>query len=608
MGKTYRGLHRIGNTSQHGEAPEVIIETENITVIPSKNEQIIKRSEGKYIDTATIKPIPDEYIVPEGVLEVKENGTYDVTNKETVDVEVPSEEVVLQDKTVVPTKERQVVTADEGYDGLKSTAVEPIPDEYIVPEGTLNIAENGSYNVKDKETVNVEVPGEVVNLQNKSVTPTKEPQNVSADQGYTGLGTVEVGAIPNEYIIPSGNIDITENQVVDVTQYSQATISVATGGGSGEEDVFGAMLKGTSIDYVDTQRIVTVVETSAMKGMNQFLNSIELPVCSIVAAEAFAYYSTNFGLKGLRKASLPACTSIGQSAFSGCWNLSEIYAPLLASVGSYAFQNCTNLRQLDFPNLSSAGSQAFSGCGLTSINLPNLQIAGSGAFTGCKSVVECSFPELVEIGIAAFSYNSNMTSFYAPKLVTLSGSAFAYCNKLSSLVVDYANLKTVPSYCFISCLLSSFDAPNCLKIGQGAFASCSVLVSVNFPKVSNMDGAFSKCTALRDVNLPMCSYIGTSAFAGCTSLSRISLPSVSRLYSYVFSGCTSLSILILTSSSMTTLANSAVFNNTPIKSSGYLGRWGSIYVPADLVDTYKGGTNWTYYSDRITSIENLPTT
>ena len=151
-----------------------------VSVKSTEENQVISASEGKYIKTINVNKIN------------------------------------LENKTIVPTKQRQTVVASQGYDGLKSTAIEPIPDEYIIPEGTLNINENGSYNVKDKQSVNVAVAGEAVRLHDKTVTPTKEPQNVTADQGYTGLGTVEVEAIPNEYIIPSGNIDISSNQVVDV--------------------------------------------------------------------------------------------------------------------------------------------------------------------------------------------------------------------------------------------------------------------------------------------------------------------------------------------------------------------------------------------------------
>lgn len=61
--------------------------------------------------------------------------------------------------------------------------------------------------------------------QTKSIIPTKQKQSVSADSGYK-LINVEVGEIPDEYIIPSGNIDITENDIYDVTNVKTVNVSV----------------------------------------------------------------------------------------------------------------------------------------------------------------------------------------------------------------------------------------------------------------------------------------------------------------------------------------------------------------------------------------------
>ena len=84
--------------------------------------------------------------------------------------------------------------------------------------------------LKDKAVSGGEV--EVV-LQNKTVTPTKATQSVTADSGYTGLGKVTVQAIPSEYIVPSGTLEVTENGTHDVTEYVSVNVTVA---GSGEPD------------------------------------------------------------------------------------------------------------------------------------------------------------------------------------------------------------------------------------------------------------------------------------------------------------------------------------------------------------------------------------
>ena len=64
------------------------------------------------------------------------------------------------------------------------------------------------------------------NLQEKETTPTKEIQQIIADQQYDGLSKVVVNAIPDEYIIPSGEIEINANGNYNVTDKVSAKVNV----------------------------------------------------------------------------------------------------------------------------------------------------------------------------------------------------------------------------------------------------------------------------------------------------------------------------------------------------------------------------------------------
>ena len=72
--------------------------------------------------------------------------------------------------------------------------------------------------------------GEPVELQEKTVTPTKSAQRVVSDSGYGGLSAVNVEPIPDEYIVPSDTMEITENGDYGVREYEYVHVNVDLGG------------------------------------------------------------------------------------------------------------------------------------------------------------------------------------------------------------------------------------------------------------------------------------------------------------------------------------------------------------------------------------------
>lgn len=190
-------------------------------VIPTDNEQTITPdNQFDGLQDVVIKAIPNEYIIPTGEIQITSNGATNISKYEFVNIDVkPS----LQEKTAVLSKATQVVKPDVGYYGLAKVDIPAIPNDYIIPTGDLSINTNGTKDVKSYASVTVNV---LPTLQQKTVTPSNKPIVVEADYDYNGLLSVTVDAIPDEYIVPSGEIRINENGKTDVSKLSSVVVDV----------------------------------------------------------------------------------------------------------------------------------------------------------------------------------------------------------------------------------------------------------------------------------------------------------------------------------------------------------------------------------------------
>lgn len=142
-----------------------------------------------------------------GTLNISQGGTWVVSHYENVSVPIGTAGTPSATKGTVSNNSVSItpsVTNTTGYitGGTKTGTAVSVSASQLV-SGTLSVTSNGTKDVTNYASVNVNVPtggGTTINNQNKSVRPSESEQEITYDSGYTGLGTVTVGAISSTYV------------------------------------------------------------------------------------------------------------------------------------------------------------------------------------------------------------------------------------------------------------------------------------------------------------------------------------------------------------------------------------------------------------------------
>ena len=182
----------------------------------------------------------------------------------------------------------------------------------------------------------------------------------------------------------------------------------------------------------------------------------ELTISGIGNMDNYNYYDSNnpfydnYVIKTITISS--GVTSIGDFAFNGCTNLTNVTIPdSVTSIGDRAFERCTRLKSINVDtnnkNYLSIDGILFNkdktrlieypqASAITEYNIPNsVTSIGDDTFYGCTSLTSVTIPDSVtSIGYSAFRGCTSLTSVIIPNSVTSIGdSAFCGCTSLKDV-------------------------------------------------------------------------------------------------------------------------------------------------------------------------------
>lgn len=200
------------------------------------------------------------------------------------------------------------------------------------------------------------------------------------------------------------------------------------------------------------------------------------------------------------------------------------------------------------------------------------------------------------VGAYAFYGNSGITSVSAPNAVTIGTYAFYNIKNITSLNIPIVT--TIGNYAFTAPTIQSLDLPLCTSIGTNCFTNCPSITNLNLPVVTAIPNSSFGYVGVSRLILPEVKSVGNSSLTNSKTLTFVDLPKCTSILNYGLRNNSKLETLILRSETMCTLSNYALNSTKIFNKTGY------VYVPASLIDSYMGATNWSKISTQFRALED----
>ena len=447
---------------------------ENLTIIPSEKQQVFKSKndgfnevvvEGVEGDELTIIPTTEEQI-NEGLFE-----------------KVIVKGIEGDELTIIPTKKEQ---ASEGL--FEKVIVEPIPEEYIIPEGTIDIKENGDVDVSKYANANINVKSFVKKVISKGVDfidydgtllysyTVEEVQQLTelpelpehkglVCQGWNwSLEDIKehnreliIGAT---YITDDGKtrlyIQIADDGRMDVPIAFRQSIS------SGVEVDWG---DGSPVETFEGKNtnILPIHQYSKIGYYVITLNPLE--DCQLT----LGMDSSTYGIMGANNSTNRAYQNmlkkleIGKNVISlsryvceNCYSLSMVTIPNnIITINYNALHYCYSLLSIIFPSsVTSIESGVLSNCNsLVNVSIPNsVTNIGGSVCEKCYSLQQTIFPNsITKMGTSMFTNDQALSKMiFSNSITSIDMYSIAYCYSLTKLTIP-SSVTSISRNAFLSC-------------------------------------------------------------------------------------------------------------------------------------------------------------